>query len=217
MNINHAMVAAFERSKKPERHSSLRAFTILLMGVFFIALMACLAIGVHVYGKAAAVQQHTSEVHVQSGFLSNVVHAADAKGSVTRAQGPEGPALVLVEALSTGTYETRIYCYQGTVYQEYAIAGHDYNPSSATPLFDSATFDFTMNGQLLSIATDQGTVDVALRSAQGTPLPDALAPDAPEELQGESIPDEGALGDVSLPSQAASSASEEAVGKGGAA
>ena len=168
MNVNYALVSAFERSKEPERRrSSSRLFAVLLMGVFFIALMGMLAAGASIYRSVSDTKAYTDDVHVQSGFLSNAVHVNDTICSVDTGKGPEGPALVLVESLQTGTYETRIYLYEGTVYQEYAIAGKAYNPKSATPLFDSDTFEFAFDGELVTMKTDYGVLDVALRSKQG--------------------------------------------------
>lgn len=167
MNINYAVVFAFERSKEEAGgRSTSRLFTLLLMGVFFVALMGGLAAGANIYRSVAEVQADTNDLHIQSGLVANTVHVNDAADAVEAGQGPEGPALVLVERLETGTYETRIYEYQGTVYQEYAIAGNPYNPLSATALFESATFDYSFDGKLLTVTTDLGTFDVALRSGQ---------------------------------------------------
>ena len=171
MNIDYTTIASIERPKRENgRPFALRLFALALMGVFFVALMACLAVGVQVFGKAADVQQRTDQLHLQSGFLSNIVHAGDAAGAVGAAEGPEGEALVLAEELPSGTYETRLYLYRGQVCQEYAIAGRPFNPDTATPLFESDTFAFSLEGRLLHMTTDQGTVDVALRSEQGGAL-----------------------------------------------
>ena len=168
MNINYAVVSAFERSKETEhKRSSSLVFTVLLMAVFFIALMGGLAAGASIYSSVVGVKAYTDDVHVQSGLLANTVHVNDAVFAVEQGEGPEGPALVLIEALETGTFETRIYQYQGTVFQEYAFKGRPYNPKNATPLFKSDVFEFTFDGKLVTITTDQGTLDVALRSKQG--------------------------------------------------
>ena len=128
MDINYAVVSAFERSKRGTRkEASSRTF----------------------------------------GLLANSVHVADAADAVSVGKGPEGNAIVLVERLDTGTYETRIYQYQGNIVQEYAIQGRDYNPGNAQILASSATFDFSYEGNLLTVNTDQGSFNVALRSEQG--------------------------------------------------
>ena len=81
--------------------------------------------------------------------------------------GPEGPSLVLVEYLDTGTYETRIYLINGAIVEEYAISGTPYDASRAVKLADSSKLLFSYEDGLLTIVTDQGTTEVALRSMQG--------------------------------------------------
>ncbi|MBR0404709.1 MAG: DUF4860 domain-containing protein [Eggerthellaceae bacterium] len=168
MNINYAMVSAFERSKKPEVHRApSQLFMLVLMAVFFIALMGGLAAGAGIYSAVVQTHSYTDDVHLQSGLLANTVHVNDSVYAVERGEGPEGPALVLVESLEYGTFETRVYQYKGTIFTEYAISGRDYNPTSATPLFRSDAFEFAFDGELLTMTTDKGTLEVALRSTQG--------------------------------------------------
>lgn len=171
MNINYAVVSAFERSKDEKKpNGSARAFTVLLMAVFFIALMAGLAGGATMYRSIYETQAHTDDVHLQAGLIANTVHVNDSLSAVGEGEGPEGRALVLVETLDSGTYETRLYLYKGQMMQEYAISGRDYNPTTATPLFKTNTFEFSFDGELLTITTDKGTCDVAMRSRQGGAL-----------------------------------------------
>ena len=168
MDINYAVVSAFERSKHTtQREASSRTFTIALMAVFFVALMAGLAAGVSIYRSVATVHASANDMRMESGLLANSVHVADAADAVEVGQGPEGDALVLVERLDSGNYETRIYQYQGNIVQEYAIEGRDYAPDRAQVLAHSATFGFTYADSLLTVTTDQGSFDVALRSRQG--------------------------------------------------
>ena len=169
MNINYAIVSAFERSKVEgkRRHSSTRTFTVLLMAVFFMALMGGLASGVLMYKHVSDVQAQVNEAHLQSGLLANVIHVNDSVFSVSEGEGPEGKSLVLVEEINGNPYETRIYQFRGYIVQEYAVGGHPYAPERATRLFKSQTFDFQFDGKLLTMTCDQGSFDVALRSRQG--------------------------------------------------
>ena len=172
MNINYAIVQAFERSKEQgeKQRSSSRLFVVILMCVFFVALMGGLASGVVMYKHVADVQEQVNESHLQSGLMANIVHVNDVLYSVTSGEGPEGDALVLVEEINGTAYETRIYQYNGAIMQEYAISGRDYAPMRATHLLDSQTFDFSFDGETLTITTDQGPVSVTLRSRQGGSL-----------------------------------------------
>jgi hypothetical protein len=74
---------------------------------------------------------------------------------------------VLVERLRSGTYETRIYLYQGHVVEQYAVAAKPYEPEKATPIVPSETFSFSFEDGLLTITTDAGSAEVALRSVRG--------------------------------------------------
>lgn len=79
----------------------------------------------------------------------------------------QGPALVLRETLPSGVFETRLYRYDGTIMEEYALADAPYDPEKAVAIVKSDTFDFAYEDGLLTIATDAGEVSVALRSGGG--------------------------------------------------
>ena len=95
------------------------------------------------------------------------MRANDSKGAIAQGQGPEGKSLVVVEPLDSGTYETRFYLYEGKVVQEYSLAGSGYTPEKATEVTASDSFDFSYSNGLLTVTTDQGTAEVALRHMQG--------------------------------------------------
>ena len=97
-------------------------------------------------------------------FVITLLLAIDA---VSVGAGPEGRSLVLTERLANGTYETRIYLYRGQVVEEYSVAGTPYTPDKATPVVATGTFDFTYSQGLLTIVTDEGRAEVALRSVRG--------------------------------------------------
>ena len=186
-----AMISVIEKARgREDRWVSSHLFAIVLMAVFFIALMGSLAIGASLYRSTAEAQTHANALHLQSGLLTNVIHNNDTAGAVTTGVGPEGPSLVLLRRLSSGTYETRIYLYEGSVVQESAVAGRPYDPAGATALLPSSHFSFTIEDGLVSISTDEGSFVVALRSAPEAPE----APNterAPVEV--ETILDEGGL------------------------
>lgn len=169
MNINYAIVSAFEQSKNQgkKNRSTMQLFGVVLMGVFFVVLMIGLVSGVLMYRHVIDIQAQTNVSHLQNGLLANIVRVNDTALSVDEGEGPEGRALVLVEEINGGKYETRIYRYAGCIMQEYAIAGRDYAPTRATKLFASDVFDFSFDGEVLTITTDEGPVDVTLRSRQG--------------------------------------------------
>lgn len=167
------MISVIEKARGRADHTpSARIFSALLMAVFFIALMGGLAAGASLYRSATTAQQHANELHLESGLLTNVIHGNDTAGAVSLANGPEGDALVLTRRLASGSYETRIYLYQGTVMQETSVAGRPFDPQGATALLDSNTLSFAVADRLVTITTDSGSFDVALRSAPDAPAAD---------------------------------------------
>lgn len=142
-------------------------FSAIVMGVFFAALLLALIAGIVVYKHVTDVQAQANAQREGIGLVANAVRANDASGAIAVGQGPEGRSLVVVEKLASGTYETRFYLYQGKVVQEYSLAGSMYTPERANTVTQSNSFDFTYSHGLLSVTTDQGTAEVALRSLQG--------------------------------------------------
>ena len=167
MNIDYAIVASFERAKGThERKPFGNVFTLLLMAFFFIVLMLCLTTGVRIFQGVSAAHAQADALHMQSGLIANIVRINDTADAIEVGEGPEGPALVFVERLESGTFETRIYRSNGAIVQEYAISGRPYKPENAIRIIDSSVFSIGFQGGLVSIQTDEGIVEVAVRSEQ---------------------------------------------------
>lgn len=145
-----------------------RIFSILLFTVFVIIFLLALAAGTSSYGSLTKLQSANDKRVMSIGPIVSAVRANDAKSSVRRSlDAPEGEALVLTQKNAEGTYETRIYLYEGNIVQEFALAGAAYTPKKATVLAPSSTFSFDYKDGLLTIVTDAGECKVALRSQQG--------------------------------------------------
>lgn len=142
-------------------------FTVLLFAVFVISLLLCIVAGTEVYGNLRQMQVAAGNTRLGVNLISNTIHANDAVNAVAVGQGPEGRALVLVEDLESGVYETRIYLYQGQIVEEYSLQGSAYTPARATAIVASRSFDFSYTGGLLSVTCDEGTAEVAIRSLKG--------------------------------------------------
>ncbi len=163
-----ALVKVARVQLNDEKQSSLaRVFPAVFLAVLFVLLLTALVTGVRTYSTVAAAQQASNATREGLQLISNNVRANDAESAIAVGEGPEGPSLVVVEKLQTGTFEIRTYLYQGHVVQEYAVSGNAYTPASAAVLCDSETFSFGVDHGLLSITTDQGSTEVALRSLQG--------------------------------------------------
>jgi len=144
-----------------------RIFSVILFAVFVVVDLLALVVGAQSYGSITDMQARNDALIMVTGPIVSNVRASDGEGGVAEGQGPEGRSLVLVARDSLGTYETRIYLYQGHIVQEYALGGAPYTPEKATVLADSSTFSFSYDAGLLTIASDSGVSKVALRNQQG--------------------------------------------------
>ena len=167
--IDYNSIAAFERSKQPPKRSrNISRFATALIIIFFVVLMIGLATGVTMHQAVTNNQSQTNAARVQASLLANSVHANDTANALRTGNGPEGRALVFAKDGDNGrSYEVRLYLYEGSIVQEYSIAGAAYTPERAQPLLASSTFEFDLHDDLLVIRTDQGSTNVALRSYQG--------------------------------------------------
>ena len=170
-NRNQTFMEAFEGSMslvspdhRKDSQSMGRMFTILLFVMFISVLLLAFMAGTSVYKALSIMDNSANEERAALTLLANSIRGNDALKSVGVGMGPEGESLVLTEYYQSGTFETRIYLYKGEILQEYTLAGTDYVPSRAVSIVPSDTFDFTYENGLLSIITDQGTSEIALRT-----------------------------------------------------
>lgn len=149
------------------RQSSARLPLLVLFALFVVALLIVLITGVSIYKSIVDADSESDAHRFSVGLLENSIKAADSYSSVHLGNGPEGRSIVLVEYTDAGVFETRIYQFDGAIYQESALESAPYDPIAAMKIVDSDTFDVSMDGSLISIKTDDGEAAVALRSDVG--------------------------------------------------
>lgn len=191
-----AVEKAFGGNSRRREHDFGRVFTGLLFALFVIVLLMAILAGTDVYRGLHQEGEVADDQRLSLTLLANDVRANDQVDAVARVwvtkdavevEEPgldgtlvssaaaeerdgsviQGSALVLRETLPGGVYETRLYRYDGTIMEEYALADAPYDPEKATPIVASSVFDFSYQGGLVTIVTDAGEVSVALRSARG--------------------------------------------------
>ena len=211
MSMNHAPSLA--RLRSYERTSHMDAFAVLeaiLFVVVMALLVAALAAGVMSYSRISNARTDDDAARVATSVVANSVRHADAVDAVRAGNGPEGPALVLVEASDAGAYETRIYQYRGMLVEEYALAGSAYIPARATQLVANSVFSFvyepTEGGGLLEVTTDAGTTSIALHAQGGQ-----------GSATGEAAPAGGSQAEAVQPASNRASSSQSAQAGGSAA
>lgn len=153
--------------KGRKKGDSSHVFTALLFALFIITLLFAITAGTTVYRSLYETSSAADDSRLGVNLVANTVRANDETDAVAAGQGPEGQSLVLVEHLASGTYETRLYLYQGYVVEEYSLEDAAYTPERASKIVESDTFSFAYANGLLTVTTSQGTADIALRSVGG--------------------------------------------------
>ena len=142
-------------------------FAMALFALLLACILALVVLGGGLYGSLAGAQRQNGQVRASLTYLSTRVRAADCAGAVRLEDGPEGPALILAEPETGSGYETRIYLYEGRLLEDYAPAGSALAPQDAQAVAETCCFEPAWRApSLLSSRTGEGTVLVALRSAE---------------------------------------------------
>lgn len=141
-----------------------RVFAVILLALFLLALLGAVAFGTSVYQRLNERSTAAADARSPLGVIVNAARATDARGSVERGEGPEGDALVLVERLESGTYETRFFLCDGWLVEQYAVAGAPYGTDGATWLAETGSFSFELDDGVLTVGCDAGTARATLRS-----------------------------------------------------
>lgn len=141
-------------------------FAGVLMALFVLTVLLALVAGVQAYGAIVARGHDQDLERLSSALIANTVMGNDYAGAVSVGPGPEGDALVLTRTTETGSYQTRLYRYQGALLQDFVLAGAAYDPFVADELFPTEAFSFTVDGSLVTVTTDAGSVCVDLRASR---------------------------------------------------
>ena len=153
-------VAEIQAARAPQGGAARagRVFAVVLLALFLLALLGAVAFGSSVYRRLNERSADAADARSPLGVVVNAARATDAPGSV------EGDALVLVERLETGTYETRFFLSDGWLVEQYAVAGAPYETDGVTWLAETGSFSFELDDGMLTVSCDAGTARTALRS-----------------------------------------------------
>lgn len=143
-----------------------KVFMSILFMMFVVVLLMALFMNVSSFKAVYESRQDTNYERGTLALITSTVRANDRQGGVAQGEGPEGKSLVLVEHGDDRDYETRIYLYQGNIVEEYSVSTDSYTPDKASVMAASSTFDFSYEGTLLTIETDQGSAQIKLRCSK---------------------------------------------------
>lgn len=122
---------------------------LLVFGVFALCVLLVLLTGADVYGKLVDRGQGAYTRRTAAQYLSTRIHQAD-QGAVTVEDFGGLDALVLREEIGGSAYLTRIYCYEGWLWELFTAEGGKFSPEDGQRLLEADSLSVSLENGLLS-------------------------------------------------------------------
>ena len=145
---------------------------LLLFGVFAACVLSVLLTGAQVYGRLTQRDQNAYNQRTGLQYLATQVRQAG-RGELVRVEDFGGTeALVIAEEAEGQTYLTRVYCYDGWLWELFTAEGDGFQPQDGEKLLAARNLTLELeNGVLRAQLTDSAgqttAITLALRGGEG--------------------------------------------------
>lgn len=145
---------------------------LVLFGVFALCILTVLLTGVDAYGRLTKRQQATYAGRTVPQYIATRVRQADSAGAVQIGEFGGVEALELTEIIGGEAYITRIYCYDGYLWELFSAAAGTFEPADGERILEAEQVDFTRQENKLTVmvtAADGKKTELrlTLRSEEG--------------------------------------------------
>ncbi|MBE5801432.1 MAG: DUF4860 domain-containing protein [Clostridiales bacterium] len=150
-------------------------FIFCLIALFAVLAVTLTLTGMRAYQSVSEASTGNSEAQIVLSYLLNKVHTTDSSAAVTVVEDQDLQYLCLTEILEGDPYETRIYAYEGSMWEYFCEADEPFEPQYGELLVDVEKLEFQMETPSLlfiSVAMPDGAneqLHVALRSQEVLP------------------------------------------------
>ena len=159
-------------NKRGIKHHMDGLLVLLLLGVFAACILSVLLTGAQVYSRLTQRDQAAYNRRTCVQYLATKVRQAERGGLVSVSDFGDTQALVLAEEIDGAAYLTRIYCYEGWLWELFSADEAGFAPEDGEKLLPARDLELTLaDGLLTAVFTDsQGqalTLTLALRGGEG--------------------------------------------------
>ncbi len=123
-------------------HTVSGIFVFLLIGVFAVASILLVLTGINVYRRVTDASVSNSQQLLALSYLGNKVHSYDKLGSVKVDQRNGSSILCLYETIDEEVYETRIFYFDGAMYEQFVLAADEFDPELGERLTEAQAVEF---------------------------------------------------------------------------
>lgn len=162
------------RSENTGRSHAISGFFVfLLIALFALMSLVLMLIGTRAYQRVADASLSSANGQMITSYLLGKIRAYDQQGHIMLRDMDGTPVLCLGDGLQADDYETRIYFYDGSICEQYAVKDEPLDPELAQPLIQAKSLDMVMETDSLICVTvtqssgEQSTLHMAIRSQGG--------------------------------------------------
>lgn len=135
-----------------KKHSMDIFFVLCIFLAFALSLSALLVMGAKTYQSISKNTEDNYQLRTSLLYVSNKIKAFNEKGKVYEGEFNGGDALFLQENIDGIGYVTKIYAYEGQLYELFSESDNNLDAVSGTKITDVAKFQVTkMENNLLKI------------------------------------------------------------------
>ena len=144
----------------------------MLFGVFAACILSVLLTGAGVYQRLTQRDRQAYDQRTCAQYLAAKVRQAPGPQSVSLSSFGDGDALVITEEIAGELYTTRIYCWDGWLWELFAFAEGDFAPQDGEKVLQAQSLSLTLEDGLLSALLVDGNgqacaLSLSVRGGEG--------------------------------------------------
>jgi hypothetical protein len=150
-----------------QRRKTDTVFTLLLFSCFAMAVLITLMLGIRFYQQMTESSKEGYDERTCLSYIWTKVKNNDGTGSISLSSFGGIPTLSLYEVYGDTVYETRIYPFNGWIYELFCEADLDMDPEDGVPIIKAGSLRFEqLDGGLIRVSA--GSYNILIHP-RGTP------------------------------------------------
>ena len=138
-----------------KKHSMDVFFVLCIFLAFAMSLTGLLVVGARTYQRISENTKDNYELRTSLLYISNKIKAFNENGMICKGEFNSEDALFLEENIEGISYTTKIYAYEGQLYELFAETNNDLDAVSGTKITDAAALEVTeIKDNLLKITVE---------------------------------------------------------------
>lgn len=146
------------KSKLGTKHKFGGLAALLLFGVFAVCILSVLLTGASAYKRLAARNDGSYDIRTCTQYIATKIHRAQFTNAISVEDFGGTNCLVLAEKIEGDTYLTRIYSYNGWLYELFCPLEGDFSPADGEKILEADHLEFSMlEGDLLRLSVNDAS------------------------------------------------------------